>query len=142
MLVDVRPQADFLRFSLPGSVNIPLEKILDKSSKNLLADADNRIVFYSFGSTAADQAWLLTRRSGIENSMVLKDGLNGLFTGVFEYESDSVVNNEMSQFRDRFFVKAGEMFEQGGAVIKTSGKPSPVRTLVDIKPPVAGKGGC
>ncbi|PKP48140.1 MAG: sulfurtransferase [Bacteroidetes bacterium HGW-Bacteroidetes-11] len=142
LLVDVRPEADFLRFSLPGSVNVPLDRILDKSSKKLLSGSDNRIVFYSFGSTAADQAWLLTRRSGIKNSYVLKDGLNGLFASVFQYESDSLVNNEMSQFRDRFFVKAGEIFEQGGAIIKTSGKPSPVRTLVDIQPPVAGKGGC
>lgn len=142
LLVDVRSEDDFARFSLPGAINIPLEKITDRNSKNILKDSKRKVVFYSFASTAADQAWLLARRESIENIFVLKDGLNGLFAKVFYEESDTTSRLEMVQFEKRFRDEAKQAFLTGGASVKSSSKPAPVRTLVDVQPPAAGKGGC
>lgn len=142
LLVDVRPEADFQRFNLPGSINIPLERCLDRSSKSIFSNVHKKIVFYSNGSVTGDQAWLLTRRNGLKGAKVLKDGLNGMFTTIFKKKHDSAARYEMVQFEDRFLDRAREAFEQGDAAIQNAAKPAPVRTLVDIQPPAPGKGGC
>lgn len=142
MLVDVRPEADFQIFNLPGSINIPLENILDRSSKTMLSDAEKTVVFYSHGSVTANQAWMLTRRYGLENPRVLKDGLNGMFEAIFKTSHVTSDRNEMEQFEERFCNRTREAFEQGEAAIKTTSKPIPVRTLIDVQPPAKGKGGC
>lgn len=142
LLVDVRSEDDFARFSLPGAINIPLEKITDRSSKNIMKDSKRKVVFYSFASTAADQAWLLARRESMQNIFVLKDGLNGLFSKVFYEETDTTSRMEMVQFEKRFRDEARQAFLTGGASEQSSSKPAPVRTLVDVQPPAAGKGGC
>ena len=142
LLVDVRPEADFQIFNLPGSINIPLENILDRSNKTMLSAVEKTIVFYSHGSVTSNQAWMLTRRYGLENPRVLKDGLNGMFEAVFKTSHVTTDRNEMEQFEERFCNRTREAFEQGEAAIKITSKPVPVRTLIDVQPPAAGKGGC
>jgi len=83
LLIDVRPAVSYSEFSFPGSINIPLDKILEPQYDKVLFNADKPIVFYSYASTDADQAWLLLRREGLKDARVLKGGLNGFFETLF-----------------------------------------------------------
>jgi rhodanese-related sulfurtransferase/uncharacterized membrane protein YedE/YeeE len=142
LLIDVREKDAFAKFSLPGAVNIPLSDILMAQYKSLLFDADKAVVFYSFSSTNADQAWMLTSRNGLKNARVLKGGLNGFFEEIFAKEHTTDSKNEMQQFDARFRERAMEAFKTGQAAEKVATKGTPVKTIVEIEAPPAGKGGC
>jgi len=144
LLVDVRDSEAFARFSLPGSVNMPLPGILKDNNLKMLEKAGKKVVFYSNGTTAASQAWLFTRRAGLEGAGVLNGGLNDFFAAYF---ADSAVrrhdlNPEQAVFYARFRERAGKAFREGGAGEVQGRGPAPVRTLVNIQPPPPGKGGC
>ena len=75
-LIDVRSIAEFEKFSLPGAINIPLENLLSEDYEDYI-DQDVKLnVFYSNGSTSANEAWMITRQLGYENNYVLQGGLN------------------------------------------------------------------
>ena len=75
LIIDVRSPEEFAEYSLPGSMNIPLEKILDDEWKDLLEDFSKvyHKVFVSNGTSKASEAWMLCRRKGFNNNYVLKD---------------------------------------------------------------------
>ncbi len=142
LLIDVRPETSFAAFSFPGSINIPLNKLLEPQYDKALFEAGKPIVFYSYASTDADQAWLLMRRAGLKDARVLKDGLNGFFEVLFAEKHETNSLDEMQQFDVRFRERAMEAFKTGEAAEKMNPKGSPVKTIVEIQPPAAGKGGC
>lgn len=142
LLIDVRPETSFAAFSFPGSINIPLNKLLEPQYDKVFFEADKPIVFFSYASTDADQAWLLLRRAGLKDARVLKDGLNGFFEVLFAEKHETNSLDEMQQFDVRFRERAMEAFKTGEAAKKMNPKGSPVKTIVEIQPPAAGKGGC
>lgn len=144
MIVDVRPEEAFGSFSLPGAVSIPLNDILKKENRAMMEKSGKDVLLYSFGSTDADQAWLLLRREGAKNLKVLKGGLNNFFATIYlEPEiPEPGFFSEKEKFEKRFADRAAKAFREGEAAEKASAAKTPVRTLVDIKPPAAGKGGC
>lgn len=75
-LIDIRSQADFEKFALPGAINIPFDNILSEDNTEVF-DQDVRInVFYGNGTTRANEAWMLLRQLGYRNINVLRGGLN------------------------------------------------------------------
>lgn len=75
-LIDVRSQVEFEKYSLPGSVNIPLADILSDDYEEYLDQGVKMNVFYSNGNLKANEAWMITRQLGFENNFVLQGGLN------------------------------------------------------------------
>ncbi len=75
-LIDVRTQAEFEKYSLPGSVNIPLSDLLSEEWSDFLDQGVKMNVFYSNGNLKANEAWMLTRQLGFKNNYVLQGGLN------------------------------------------------------------------
>lgn len=75
-LVDMRDHASFDDFSLPGAINIPIEKLLAEENKELLDCERYMIVFYSNDDLTAANAWMLSRRMGCNNAYVMQGGLN------------------------------------------------------------------
>lgn len=142
LLIDVRPENSFAQFSFPGAINIPLGKVIDSQFDQIIFESKKPIVFYSYASTDADQAWLLLRRAGLKNARVLQGGLNGFFEVLFAENHETNSLNEMEQFDVRFRDRAMEAFKTGEAAGKTKTQGSPVKTIVEIQPPAAGKGGC
>jgi rhodanese-related sulfurtransferase len=76
LLVDVRDMYQYLEYSLPTSVNIPLEEVLDSAWVDYFRQDDYDVVLFSNGDILADQAWLLLRRKGYRNLYIMKGGLN------------------------------------------------------------------
>ncbi|NOU58975.1 rhodanese-like domain-containing protein [Marinifilum caeruleilacunae] len=75
-LIDVRSQAEFEKYSLPGAINIPLTQILSEEYEEYVDQGIKMNVFYSNGNLKANEAWMLTRQLGYENNFVMQGGLN------------------------------------------------------------------
>jgi len=75
-LIDVRTPDDFLKFSLPGAINIPLTDLLSDEYKDLLDQDIKMNVFYSNGTLHANEAWMIATQLGYKNNYVLQGGLN------------------------------------------------------------------
>jgi rhodanese-related sulfurtransferase len=75
-LVDVRSNAEFEKFTLPGSINIPISE-MQSALNQQLPDCDKQmLVFFSNDDLYAEQAWIVLRQLGCKNNLVLKGGLN------------------------------------------------------------------
>ncbi len=75
-LIDVRTPDEFLKFSLPGAINIPLTDLLSEEFKDILDQDIKMNVFYSNGTLHANEAWMITTQLGYKNNYVLQGGLN------------------------------------------------------------------
>jgi rhodanese-related sulfurtransferase len=147
-LIDVRNPREFDQFSLPGAINVPLQDILSKEHEDLLNQGTKMNIFYSNGSTEANEAWLLTRQLGYQNNYVLQGGLNyWVETVVNPIKPAGVYSNDEIARYD--FRKAASMSLGGGgsapgaalaAPAATTGAPKP--GVVPVKKKKKASGGC
>jgi len=79
ILIDVRDTTDFQKYSIPGSLNKPLKKLLDDDNVGYINQSQYDVVFISNDNFYADQAWILSDRLGYKNLHVLKGGINNWF---------------------------------------------------------------
>jgi rhodanese-related sulfurtransferase len=102
-LIDVRTPDDFMIFSLPGAINIPLESILIKENEDLLNQDIKTNVFYSNGTLQANEAWMITRQLGFKNNYVLMGGLNYWIESIANptKPSASSPNEELARYNFR-----------------------------------------
>jgi rhodanese-related sulfurtransferase len=144
-LIDVRSQDEFEKFSLPGAINIPSADLLSDNFTDILNQDTKMNVFYSNGTLAANEAWMVTRQLGYENNYVLEGGLN--------YWFDNILNPQMpvSTSPDEEFAKydfrksAGQALGGGGLAVQASTEQGTQSSKPAVKP--AGKkkkaaGGC
>jgi hypothetical protein len=141
-LVDVRDASEFQRFSLPGAIHIPLAEIGEKKWKPLLQSPNHKVILFSYSDTRAAEAWLISRRSGIEGIRVLQGGLNA-FTYTFFLEEISIERERpdcIEMHTARFREKARDYFQSGKAEKEPEQAPVPVIQIIDIDMPASG--GC
>jgi rhodanese-related sulfurtransferase len=140
-LIDVRQPDEFEQFALPGAINITLEELLSRRYRSFFNQNNGKIVFYSYGESTAQQAWVVATRAGFGEVYVLEGGLNGLFDTLFN-GSDKPADplNLEQEFSTRFLTRARQMFMDGEALPKEAAAPVPIRTIVEIQAPAAG--GC
>jgi len=74
-IIDVRTEQDYNNYNIPGSFSIPMEKLLNDESLEMI-DPDKITVLASNGNTLAGQAWIFLRESGFKDVYVLHGGLN------------------------------------------------------------------
>jgi rhodanese-related sulfurtransferase len=75
-LIDVRSQAEFEQFHLPGAINVPMDNLLSEENSALFDQDVKMNVLYSNGTTAAGQAWVLLRQQGYKSLYILQGGVN------------------------------------------------------------------
>jgi sulfur-carrier protein adenylyltransferase/sulfurtransferase len=145
-LIDVRSQDEFEKFSLPGAINIPAVDLLSDKYTDILNQDVRMNIFYSNGTVAANEAWMITRQLGYANNFVLEGGLNYWFDNILNPQKPSSTSPDEEFAKYDFHISAGMALGGGGAVqaadkqSSTSASAKPV-----IKP--AGKkkkaaGGC
>ncbi len=118
LLIDVRDQNEYEKFSLPNSINIPLPNLLSEDWQAYL-DQDVRMnIFYSNGSLKANEAWMITRQLGYENNFVLEGGLNYWAETILNPQkpSSSSPNEEFAKYDFRMGASAA----LGGGNLSTS----------------------
>ncbi len=142
-LIDVRSAAEFEKFSLPNTINIPLVDILNPEWEDYIHQDVKLNVFYSNSSNNANQAWMITRQLGYENNYVLQGGLNFWVKTIMNPKEPSELspNEEIAKYNFR----KGAGMALGGADVSTQpGASAPVKKPVITKRKKKKKvqGGC
>ena len=141
-LIDVRSATEYKKFSLPYSVNIPLDSLLLPDWEVYLDQLGMTTIFYSSGTIYASQAWMLARRKGYTNLFILKGGLNRWIETIMQpkepLETTSSLEFDLYQFRKA----AGQYFGGGTKVSSSSSKSSKKKGIKRRKKKKGAEGGC
>jgi len=141
LLIDVRSSDDYLKFTLPGAINIPFEELLNPEQENILRQEGMDFIFFSNGSILSDQAWILSKRKGLKNIYIMQGGINQWFDNFFVNtppgESAPASELELYQFR-----KGVRQFFTGGDVQATPQNPTETIQLEKRIKKSATEGGC
>ncbi|MCE4563627.1 rhodanese-like domain-containing protein [Maribellus sp. CM-23] len=89
MLIDVRSEDDFQGYSLPHSINIPLDSLLTADNLSYFGIPGTKVVFVSDDDIRADQMWVLTKRLGYKGTYVMRGGLNCWMQTIIEPKQPS-----------------------------------------------------
>lgn len=143
-LIDVRSLEEFEKFSLPGSINIPITDLLSDQYTEVLNQDVNMNIFYSNGTLTANEAWMITRQLGYTNNFVLEGGLNYWFETILNPQKPSSVSSDEEQAKYDFRKSAGQALG-GGAIIQVSADQNSTASKPSVKPAAKKKraaGGC
>lgn len=107
-IIDVRSEDEFMACNIPGSVNIPLEKLTESGLENMLTSKNVRTIFYSNDDLLASMALTTATGMGTDNVFVMKGGLNEWFQTVMlsEYSGETITARENALFENRFKARA------------------------------------
>lgn len=143
-LVDVRPQNEFEKFSLPGAINIPIDNLLSPDFVEIFDQDTKMNVFYSNGNTQANEAWMLLRQLGYKNIYVLQGGLNYWAEAILNPTAPPSTSSNDEIARYDFRKGAGQAL--GGGEISASQPQSGSKAKVPGPKPTGKKkkvaGGC
>ena len=143
-IIDVRSQDEFEKFSLPGSLNIPISDLLSDKYTDILNQDVKMNVFYSNGSLTANEAWMVTRQLGYKNNYVLEGGLNYWFDAILNPQKPASTSSDEEFAKYDFRKSAGSALGGGGIVQSSQNSPAstskPAVTGVTKKKKAAG--GC
>ncbi len=111
-LIDVRTNKEFMESTIPGSINIPFEDLLNPDWEGYLNQKEVRNIFYSNDNQLATLAWTVTTGLGYTNNYVMKGGLNEWYFTVMlsKFEGDKITPRENALFENRY--KARRMFTE------------------------------
>jgi len=103
LLIDVRPASQFKTFSIPGAINIPVDSLLSASAQETLNQKEMDKVFYSNADVTSDQAWIISKRTGLQRIYVMQGGVNQWFSTIVKAEKPAETASgsalELYQFR-------------------------------------------
>lgn len=141
LLIDVRMIDEFEAYSITGSINIPLEEVLNESSEMYVDQDDMDIVFYSNGDIFAEQAWNLCAQKGYKNLYVLKGGLNKWFATIIQPTPPP--DTAPSEAFDLYSFERAASIYFGGTPVGATAAPAPKKNVVvRKKEKKAAEGGC
>jgi hypothetical protein len=75
-MIDVRSEADFNAFHLPGAHHIPLDTVLTHAQELQFKPRNTLFVVLSNDETAATEAWRILNAESIPNVYILEGGIN------------------------------------------------------------------
>jgi rhodanese-related sulfurtransferase len=143
MLIDVRPTKEFNVFSIPGSINIPLDSLLSASAQEILNQKEMDKVFYSNADVTSDQAWIICKRMGMPRIYVMQGGVNKWFNTIVKAEKPAETAPTESMDLYHFRVAANQYFF-GNSEKAVTPKVTDKKKVVVVKktPGAASGGGC
>jgi rhodanese-related sulfurtransferase len=143
-LIDVRSQDEFEKFSLPGSINIPVTDLLSDQFADVLNQEVKMNVFYSNGTLMANEAWMITRQLGFANNYVLEGGLNYWFEAILNPQKPESTSADEEFARYDFRMGAAQALGGGSLTAPAdenkSTAPKPLIKVAPKKKKAAG--GC
>ena len=138
LLIDVRDESSYKQYTIPGALNVPLDKLLDEDSDPYINQTAYDIVFFSNDNFYADQAWTLCKRLNYKNLKVLKGGLNQWYKTIINPEEPSEMMprtaHEQYDFR-----KAASMYFGVAYPQKVATKSAAPKTAAPVKTTTAKK---
>lgn len=121
-LIDLRSEADFKNYSLPGSINIPFDSLFSETWLPYIDQIARKNVFFSNGTTLSSQAWMLTRQKGYKNNYILKGGLNNWGSTILDPQEPAATEGEEAFFMYEARLGMKQYFTGSGAVNTSSSK--------------------
>ena len=140
MLVDVRPAEEFVEYALPGSVNVPLENLMDEDNLSYFGIPGTEVVLVSNDDIRADQTWVLTKRLGYNSTYVMKGGLNCWMQTIIDPQKPDD-DAAYSEFETYTFRKGAQVYFTGAATEESDASKVEVKVRRREKTSVAA-GGC
>ena len=70
-IVDLRTEKEFTNYTIPGSVNVPIENLLTSDLKR-----NQKILLFGNDDVSAAQAWFILKSSDYKGVYILNGGLN------------------------------------------------------------------
>jgi rhodanese-related sulfurtransferase len=109
-IIDLRKPEEFNAENIPGSINLPYNKLLDTDPATLLNNGKSKNIFYSNGDYDANYALTITRGLNLKNTFVMKGGLNEWFNTVMNttFTGERISARENALFETR--TRAKKMF--------------------------------
>lgn len=126
-LVDVRSTDEYEEFTLPGSLNIPLDSIMIPDYQDYLGIEDMNVVFFGNDDIRADQVWVIAKRMGYSSLYVMKGGLNCWMNTIIQPQrpEETASKEEFEKYQQRrgasmYFTGAEIAIPEdaGGAAVK------------------------
>ncbi|MBI9033871.1 MAG: rhodanese-like domain-containing protein [Bacteroidales bacterium] len=139
LLIDLRSEEEYKNFSLPGSLNIPFDQLLDEKWEGYLDQTNRKNIFYSNGTTLSTQAWILTTRLAYKNNYVLTGGINEWFDRIVQPVPPEMTEDKLAYENYQSRLSAKAFFYGGTAGPKKSSGPA---IQVQRKKKKTAGGGC
>ena len=121
-LIDLRSEAEYKAYSLPGALNIPYDSLVSETWAPYIDQIARKNVFFSNGTTLSSEAWMLTRQKGIKNNYILRGGLNNWFATIIEPKEPASTDGEEAFFQYEARLGMKQYFTGAGAVSASSSK--------------------
>lgn len=101
--IDIRTPEEFADFSIPGSINIPYEKLLEKEWQGYLNPENKTNILFSNSMQFSSMAYSILLGSGASNNKILKGGINEWFAVVMtsEFKGGKLSARENALFQNR-----------------------------------------
>ena len=136
LLIDVRDEESYEKYSLPNSINIPLENLLTDDSESLLNQDQFDVILFSNDNFYADQAWLLCDRLDYKNLRVLEGGINTWYTTIINptipKENQPASDFELYSFRKAASMYLGVVYPEP-IIIEPIKKKAPPKKVITVK---------
>jgi rhodanese-related sulfurtransferase len=106
-IFDLRTPEEFRTANIPGSVNMPYAKLLDKDPAGFLNTGKARNIFYSNGDFESNYALAIARGLNLKNTFVMKGGLNEWYNTVMNstFSGEKISARENALFETRNMAK-------------------------------------
>ncbi len=142
-LIDIRPQDEFEKFTLPNAINIPFTDLLSEEYRDILNQDVKRNILFANGTVDATKAWMVMSQLGWQNNYVMEGGLNYWAEVIMNPlpPASTSANEEIARYQ---FRKAASEVLSGEAAIEESQPVTPLAKPPIIKRPQRKRveGGC
>ncbi len=139
-LIDVRSEEEFKKYTLPGAINIPFEKLFNEESLAYIDQMSRKNVFFSNGTTLASEAWMLAEQKGFQNNYILRGGLNEWYNTILNPKEPFSTDDDEAFARYQARLGARQFFTGAGAAHSTAKKKA--RAPIKRKKKKMVAGGC
>jgi len=111
-VIDLRTPDEYRMANIPGSINIPYDKLLEIDPGSILNNGKTRNIFYSDGDFNSNYALAIARGLNIRNTYVMKGGMNEWFNTVMNssFTGERISARENALFETR--TRAKKMFTE------------------------------
>jgi rhodanese-related sulfurtransferase len=111
-IIDIRSTEEFRYVNIPGSINIPYNKLLDNDPGSFLNNQNIKYIFYSNGDFDSNYAMVIASGLNYKNIYVMKGGLNEWFNTVMNssFSGERISARENSLFETR--IRARRLFSE------------------------------
>ncbi len=120
LLIDLRSEAEYRKFTLPGALNIPLDKLLEEGAPYFNRDEYN-LVFFGNGDVIAEQAWMIARRQKSPHVQVMRGGLDAWARQVLDPPAPAPTASQEAFDRYQFRLAARQYFFGGSRAMDPAG---------------------